>query len=86
MYISVWGKEPHIERAALDGSLRSSILTRIGRVNGLAIDFVDRKLFWADLDDKKIESSDLTGQNRRVVVSSEVPHPYGLAQYEVSVF
>ena len=45
--------------------------------NGLAIDRPAGRLYWNDGQRKIIESSDLSGRGRRVVVTS-VPHPYGL--------
>ena len=61
MYFADWGKDPVIERAALDGSHRVVIMQNVGRANGLTIDFADGRLYWTDLDSNIIESADLTG-------------------------
>ena len=61
MYFADWGKDPVIERAALDGSHRVVIMQNVGRANGLTIDFADSRLYWTDLDSNIIESADLTG-------------------------
>ena len=61
MYFADWGKDPVIERAALDGSYRTVIMRDVGRANGLTIDFADSRLYWTDLDENVIESADLTG-------------------------
>ena len=82
MYLGVWGSVPHIERAALDGSQRLNLVQGVGRVNGLVVDFTDRRLFWADVDGKHIESCDLDGRQRQVVISGNMPQPHGLTQYE----
>lgn len=79
MYLGVWGSVPHIERAALDGGQRLALVGGVGRVNGLAVDLTDRRLYWADVDEKRIESCDLDGKNRRIVVS-DMPQPHGLTQ------
>ncbi len=65
MYFADWGKEPVIERAALDGQFRTAIMRNVGRANGLTIDFADQRLFWTDLDANLIESADLTGTSKR---------------------
>lgn len=49
----------------------------LGWPNGLTIDRPAGRLYWNDGKCKTIESSDLSGQDRRVVVT-DVPHPYGL--------
>ena len=86
MYLGVWGSVPHIERAALDGSQRVTLVNGVGRVNGLVIDFSDRRLFWADIDGKHIESCDLDGKKRQIVVSGDMPQPHGLTQYEDYIY
>ena len=61
MYFADWGKDPVIERAALDGSYRVVVMRNVGRANGLTIDFADSRLYWTDLDSNVIESAELTG-------------------------
>jgi len=53
------------------------ISDRLGWTNGLAIDRSAGRFYWNDGQYKTIESSDLSGRDRRVVVTG-VPHPYGL--------
>lgn len=53
------------------------ISDHLGWPNGLAIDRPAGRLYWNDGQRKTIESSDLLGRDRRVVVTG-VPHPYGL--------
>lgn len=65
IYWSDWGtSEPNgrIERAALDGSHRKLLISKLGRPNGITIDYDEKRLYWIDLDSKKIESSDLSGK------------------------
>jgi low density lipoprotein receptor-related protein 5/6 len=85
MYWSDWGKLGRIERAAMDGSRHTAILEKLGRANGLTIDFVEGRLYWTELDTPAIESSDLSGQNRRSIVTTDVMKPYGLTQYQVRI-
>lgn len=63
---SEWGDEPKISHAHLDASRPSVIVTDMGRANGLTIDFKDSRLYWTDIDNMRIESSDLNGYNREV--------------------
>lgn len=62
MYWTDWDSSDYkIERAWLDGTHREVIASKIGRSYGLTIDYVDRRLYWTDMDNKKIESSDMEG-------------------------
>ncbi|KAF4523621.1 hypothetical protein B566_EDAN010130, partial [Ephemera danica] len=78
MFWSNWGKVPSIEQADMDGHNRITVVSEnLGWPNGLAIDRPAGRLYWNDGKLKTIESSELDGTGRHVVVT-EVPHPYGL--------
>ena len=62
MYWTVWGESPNLERAHLDGNNRKILITNIGRVQDLTIDYVDRRLYWTDVSDQSIRSSDMNGK------------------------
>ena len=84
MYWTDWGSNPKIEQAAMDGSSRRTVITgNLGWPNGLTIDRSTNRLYWADAKLDKIEVSDLTGANRRLIVSSTADiHPFGLTLYQ----
>ncbi|CAH1786568.1 unnamed protein product [Owenia fusiformis] len=78
MYWSDWGQEPRIERADMDGGNRLVIIRdNLGWPNGLTIDRPTNRIIWADARTEVIEVSDLSGANRRVLISG-TQHPYGL--------
>ena len=78
MYWTDWGKHPKIERAALDGSHRTILVNdSIAWPNGLTIDYLFHKIYWADAKLDKIEVMDLDGSNRRVVLNDKLPHIFG---------
>ncbi len=67
MYWTDWGDHSKIERAGMDGLDRTIIVrTNLTWPNGLALDYDELRLYWVDAYTKKIEYSDLDGQNRRV--------------------
>ena len=79
MYWTDWGKHPGIERADLDGSHRITLVnTSVAWPNGLTIDYLSRKIYWADAKLDKIEVMNLDGSDRRVVVNDRLPHIFGL--------
>lgn len=56
MYWTDWGEIPKIERAALDGTDRVVMVnTSLVWPNGLALDYTERKIYWADAKTDKIE-------------------------------
>ncbi|RUS74219.1 hypothetical protein EGW08_018025 [Elysia chlorotica] len=86
LYWSSWGSEPVLERANMDGTNRKVLVSKVGRIQDLTIDYIDRRLYWTDLWDHSIRSSDLLGGDIRLVAQSEIEHPMGLSQYENFVF
>lgn len=62
MYWTEWGGKPKIDRAAMDGSERTTLVPNVGRANGLTIDYAKRRLYWTDLDTNLIESSNMLGE------------------------
>lgn len=61
MYWTEWGGKPKIDRAAMDGTGRITLVADVGRANGLTIDYAERRLYWTDLDTTLIESSNMLG-------------------------
>lgn len=62
MYWTEWGGKPKIDRAAMDGTERTTLVPNVGRANGLTIDYAKRRLYWTDLDTNLIESSNMLGE------------------------
>lgn len=65
MYWTEWGGKPKIDRAAMDGTGRITLVADVGRANGLTIDYAERRLYWTDLDTTLIESSNMLGERQR---------------------
>lgn len=65
MYWTEWGGKPKIDRAAMDGKGRITLVADVGRANGLTIDYAERRLYWTDLDTTLIESSNMLGKFER---------------------
>ncbi|KAE8613421.1 hypothetical protein XENTR_v10007716 [Xenopus tropicalis] len=85
MYWTEWGGKPKIDRTAMDGSGRITLVPDVGRANGLTIDYAERRLYWTDLDTNLIESSNMLGLDR-VVIADDLPHPFGLTQYQDYIY
>jgi len=86
MFWTDWGEVPKIERAGMDGdptSRRVIVSTRIFWPNGLTVDYVTSRLYWADGKYSYIHSCELDGSARTEVVSDslQLPHPFALTIY-----
>ncbi len=53
--------------------------------NGLAVDMLDRRIYWADAKAKAIFSTDYRGEGMRIVLQSHTAlrHPFSLTVFEV---
>eukprot|EP00063_Salmo_salar_P032241 XP_014007076.1 PREDICTED: low-density lipoprotein receptor-related protein 1B-like [Salmo salar] len=77
MYWTVVGDHSHIEEAAMDGSMRRILVEKnLRRPSGLAIDYFNQRLYWADTELSVIGSVRFDGSDSVVVVSST----HGLSQ------
>ncbi|XP_037071386.1 low-density lipoprotein receptor-related protein 6-like [Pollicipes pollicipes] len=88
MYWSDWGEQrPKIERSALDGSHRQVLFdSDLKWPNGITLDFQLRQIFWCDAGIDRIEVAGMDGSGRRVLVSSEVPHVFGISLLDDFVY
>ena len=88
MYWTDWDPaRPRIERASLaDGSGRIVVAgSGLTQPNGLTIDYIDNRLFWADAVTDKIESANLDGTDRQLVYNAgSTFHPFGLVSECIS--
>ena len=89
VFWSDWGRRPRIERAGLDGSNRTTIIsTKIYWPNGLAIDLFRERLYFADAHLDYIESCDYSGQKRTQIFANDLflHHPHSLSFFEEQIF
>ena len=86
MFWSDWAPIQRIERSALDGTQRTVIVNNSGRANSLTIDYMERRLYWADIDSNKIFSSGLDGSNRVSLLKDQLRKPYGLTVYQNFIY
>uniref|UniRef100_A0A158R519 EGF-like domain-containing protein n=1 Tax=Syphacia muris TaxID=451379 RepID=A0A158R519_9BILA len=86
IFWSDWGLNARIERAGMDGSNRKAIISgdKIQWPNGIALDIMDRHIFWADAKLKIIMTCDYDGQGVKLILRSHdlLRHPFSLAVFE----
>ena len=58
----------------------------MGWPNALTICYITKHLFWGDAREDFLMMSDLEGRNRRVVLSTDLPHIFALTMFEDYVY
>ena len=89
LFWTEWGILPRLSRCSLDGKreTRTTLIHQeIVWPNALTIDYSSNTLWWADAKLKKIESCDLNGSNRKLVMSVDAGHPFSIAVNSKYVF
>ncbi|XP_017033989.1 very low-density lipoprotein receptor isoform X3 [Drosophila kikkawai] len=89
MYWSDWGASPRIERAGMDGSHRTTIISYdVKWPNGITLDLVKKRLYWVDGKLNTISSSNYDGSERRQVLYSGeyLRHPFSITTFEDYVY
>jgi len=84
-----WGKRPRIERANLDGANRTVLIsTKLYWPNGLTLDLVKERVYFADAHLDYIESCDYFGGKRVQIFANSLAlhHPHGLSFFEHSIY
>jgi len=69
-----------LERAGLDGAHRQTVVFGAPHVSSLTIDYSQHRLYWLRVDCNCIESSDMAGGDRRLLVMG-LDQPFGIVQY-----
>jgi low density lipoprotein receptor-related protein 5/6 len=89
MFWTDWGEVPKIERASMDGDLRSRVIIidkNIEWPNGLTVDYETDLIYWVDAKLQRIESATQDGKDRQVILSENIPHPFAIAVYKDYLF
>ena len=89
MFWSDWGVVPKIERCGMNGdpATRESIVTNnIMWPNALSIDYTLNRLWWADAKLRTIESANLDGTQRRIILGEDVHHPFALTLFHDTMY
>lgn len=87
LYWTNWGKTPSIQRAYVTGSGREDIIWKdITMPNAITLDYVDKRIFWADARLDKIERCDYDGRNRVILAHSSPKHPFSISIFGDHIF
>lgn len=53
--------------------------TSLGWPNGIAVDIESQRIYWGDAEFNRIETANVDGSNRSILMSTDVPHIFGLS-------
>ena len=71
----------------MDGTSRTVLhSTGLSNVYGLALDYDNQILYWADYSNNRIESSFTNGSNRVLITSSGITDPFGITFYDGKLY
>ncbi|MEJ1270834.1 epidermal growth factor [Cricetulus griseus] len=69
-----------IERANMDGSQRERIIKEgVDTPEGLAVDWISRRIYWTDSGKSLIGGSDLSGKHHQIIIKENIEKPRGIA-------
>ncbi|XP_027562762.1 low-density lipoprotein receptor-related protein 1-like, partial [Neopelma chrysocephalum] len=89
MYWSDWGNHPKIETAAMDGTLRETLVQdNIQWPTGLAVDYHNERLYWADAKLSVIGSIRLNGTDPVVAIDNKkgLSNPFSIDIFEDYIY
>ncbi|CAG2184720.1 Low-density lipoprotein receptor-related protein 4,Sortilin-related receptor,Low-density lipoprotein receptor-related protein 6 [Mytilus edulis] len=90
MFFTDWGINPKIERCAMDGSERYTIITKeIRWPNGIVIDNIGRRIYWTDGYLQLLKSSTFDGTDVYTIVQfaqKTFPQPFGIELYDDQIY
>ena len=86
IYWTEWGNQSKIESADLDGENRVVLVDKgLQWPNGIALDYLGRKLYWANAKYKAVESYDLITKEVARIYSGTI-HPFGITVLDDYVY
>ena len=84
MFWTDWGEHAKIEKCGMNGDpkTREALITEnIMWPNALTIDYTIDRIWWADAKLHTIESSDLEGRRRQIILRQDINHPFALTLF-----
>ncbi|XP_022648330.1 low-density lipoprotein receptor-related protein 4-like isoform X3 [Varroa destructor] len=81
-----WGNQARVDRADADGRNHKNLISgKLGWPHCIAVDKQAGRLVWADAKTHTLESIDLDGKDRKVVLK-DLPYPYGVTVWNGRLF
>ena len=87
LYWTDWGREPKIVRTSMDG-IESTVLhnTSLRWPNALTLDYDSQTLYWIDGRLDRIETSNVDGSERRVLMNESISRPFAVSFFQNQLY
>lgn len=87
MYWTSTGTAPRIEKASMDGTLRT-VLHDVNLTSpyGITMDTETQTLYWSDITHNVLEKSNTDGTDRVILTRNMILDPYFLAYYDGNLY
>lgn len=66
-------------RVDMDGRNKELLMTNVGMVEGIAVDWVGRSIYWTSYTSEQIEVATLDGKYRKVLINTGLEFARGMA-------
>ncbi|XP_035692681.1 low-density lipoprotein receptor-related protein 4-like [Branchiostoma floridae] len=86
MYWTDWGSNDRIDRAAMDGSGHTTIISNLTDPNMITIDYSGNRLYFCDGGEHSIFSTDLLGNDKRRLLYLPSDYLFGIAIDDNSIY
>ena len=72
-----WGGT--IKRMDLQTNIKENVTKGVGKVGGIAIDWISKDIFWTDTRNNRIEMAKVDGSDRKILFDRDIDEPRGIA-------
>ena len=68
-----------IKRMDLQTNIKENVTKGVGKVGGIAIDWISKDIFWTDTTNNRIEMAKVDGSDRNILFDRDIDKPRGIA-------
>ena len=72
-----WGGT--IKRMDLQTNIKENVTKGVGKVGGIAIDWISKDIFWTDTRNNRIEMAKVDGSDRKILFDRDIDKPRDIA-------
>ena len=72
-----WGGT--IKRMDLQTNIKENVTKGVGKVGGIAIDWISKDIFWTNTRNNRIEMAKVDGSDRKILFDRDIDKPRGIA-------
>ncbi|XP_066021680.1 uncharacterized protein [Pocillopora verrucosa] len=73
-----------IKRMDLQTNIKENVTKGVGKVGGIAIDWISKDIFWTDTTNNRIEMAKVDGSDRKILFDRDIDKPRGIAADSVN--